>query len=232
MSKVFLRYFLSIFAMALMILVIQYGVLFVQYDVSQKQWMNNVYDDFVSSIESTIRSGSFADYGMNGLLRTVSQISDDRVSGFIVRSADGSEILTFGKTGTGKTLTSFFPQNQKSPDSESVTRKIRNATRINMEISVDHFNRVTAVTVKDVSPIKDLSISMPESFGNEDVIGSVALAVDGEDVYILDLLTYNPRTYEYSKDIINSCFTGLMISLPVCVLLAFVAAWIISSRNA
>ena len=48
MSKVFLRYFLSIFAMALMILVIQYGVLFVQYDVSQKQWMKNAYNDFVT----------------------------------------------------------------------------------------------------------------------------------------------------------------------------------------
>ena len=233
MSKVFLRYFLSIFAMALMILVIQYGVLFVQYDVSQKQWMKNAYNDFVTSVESTIRSGSFADYGMNGLLRTVSQINDDRVSGFIVRSADGSEILTFGKTGTGKTLTSFFPpQNQKGQGDGNVTRKIGNATRINMEITTDYFNRVTSVAVKDVTPIKDLSISLPESFRNEDVIGSVALAVDGEDVYILDLLTYNPRTYEYSKDIINSCFTGLMISLPVCLLLAFVAAWIISSRNA
>ena len=153
MSKVFLRYFLSIFAMALMILVIQYGVLFVQYDVSQKQWMKNAYNDFVTSVESTIRNGSFADYGMNGLLRTVSQINDDRVSGFIVRSADGSEILTFGKTGTGKTLTSFFPpQNQKGQGDGNVTRKIGNATRIDMEITTDYFNRVTSVAVKNVTP--------------------------------------------------------------------------------
>ncbi|MBO4409384.1 MAG: HAMP domain-containing histidine kinase [Spirochaetales bacterium] len=233
MRKVFLRYFLSILAIAVTILVIQYGVLFVQYDVSQKQWMNNVYNDFVTYIENNIRNGSFADYGINGILRTVSQqLDDDRISGFIVRSADGSEVMTFGKTGSGKMLTSFLPQNQRNPSDDNVTKKVSKATRINLEIKLDFFNRVTSVTIKDVSATSNVEISLPASFRDEDVIGSVILAADGEDAVILDLLTYNPRTYEYSKDIINSCLKGLMISLPVCLALALIAAWIISSRNA
>ena len=233
MRKVFLRYFLSILAIAVTILVIQYGVLFVQYDLSQRQWMNNVYNDFVTYIETNISNGSFADYGINGILRTVSQqLDDDRISGFIVRSADGSEVVTFGKTGSGKLLTSFLPQNQRYPSDDTVTKKVAKATRIDMEISFDFFNRISSVTIKGVSATSNVEINMPSTLRDEDVIGSVILAVDGEDAVILDLLTYNPRTYEYSKDIINSCLKGLMISLPVCLAIAFIAAWIISSRNA
>ena len=82
-----------------------------------------------------------------------------------------------------------------------------------------------------MSSAADLDVNLPTVLRDQDIIGSIILAIDGEDSFIVDLLTYSPRTYEYSKDIINSCYRAILISVPICLLIALVAAWIISSRN-
>ena len=231
MRKIFLRYFISIFALALAILSIQFGVLYFQYMHGQNKWMNSVYDDFVAAVKEAITNGSYADYGISSLLNTVSEIGDDRVSGFIVRNAQGDEMLTFGKTPEGRLLTSFTQSGNRASKFETTPTMVSRATRINLAVETD-FNRVTSVDLIDVSEATNVTISLPSSFRDEGVIGSIIIAFNDQDMFIIDLLTFNPRTYQYSKDIINSCIKGLMMSVPVCIIIALIASYIISSRNA
>ena len=224
MTKVFFRYFISIFALAIIIIVIQSAVLFVQYDRSQNKWKNDVYEDFVDSVEDTVSNGKLNDYGISSLMSAVSQIDDDRVSGFILRDANGGNMLSFGKTPEGRILSM---SGQRYSYSTEKKNKVKNRSAINIVTNRFGFGAYAESFQND-----DVEIYLPDSLQSEDIIGSILIFVDGRQAFILDLLTYSPRTYEYSKDIINSCFRGVLFSIPVCLLFALIAAWIISSTNA
>ena len=230
MKKLFFRYFISIFSIAVVVLLVQFGVLLLQYRTSQDRWKNEVYDDFVVSVENAITGGDFTDYGLNGIMMAVSDIDDNRVSGFLLRDASGTNMLAFGKTNEGRMLTSLFPSNQRFQNQGESTTFTGKLTRINLNVVTSDFGIITDLEIGEVTSGKS-EITIPAMLKGQDVIGSIVIAFDGEDSFIIDLLTFNPRTYEYSKDIINSCIKGLMFSIPVCLVFALVAAWIISSRN-
>ncbi len=231
MKKYFLRYFLSIFAIAVIVLIVQFGMLFLQYGVSQKQWQEKVYDDFVVSVQDSINNGSMAGYGLNSILYAVSKIEDDRISGFILRDISGANVVAFGRTAEGRAIQSMSQLSDRQQDGQR-TAKVERATRIDVNSSYNAMTNTLSLVSVAKTETKGVEISLPANLKNEGVIGSVIIAVDGTDAFIIDLLTYSPRTYKYSKDIINSCLKSLIVSIPVCLIIALVAAWIVSSRNA
>lgn len=225
MTKVFLKYFLSIFAIACIVAMFLFGVLVLQYGSSQNSWKTQVYNDFVDSVMDAIENPGLGDFGMNSIFRAVSEINDSRVSGFVIRDVEGSRMFSFGKNPDGRQL-SFSGQYSTSAG-EKRTAKVKNSARVNIATP---FGGSSKVTVESVSR-GSADVDLPSSLQDEDIIGSIIINVDGSDSFIIDLLTYSPRTYEYSKDIINSCFKAILIALPVCLAFALVAAWVISSRN-
>lgn len=231
MRKVFFRYFLSIFAIAVVVMIVQFGMLLLQYGVSQEMWKTKVYDDFVVSVEDSINDGSMAGYGLNTILYAVSNIEDDRISGFILRDISGTSVVAFGRTAEGRALTSMSQMQIRQNEGEKAS-KVKKATRIDVNSSYNAMTNTLSLVSVVKTETKGVEITLPANLKNEGVIGSVVIAVDGTDAFIIDLLTYSPRTYKYSKDIINSCLKSLLISLPVCLVIAAVAAWIVSSRNA
>ncbi|MBO7349275.1 MAG: HAMP domain-containing histidine kinase [Spirochaetales bacterium] len=230
MRKVFFRYFLSILAIAVVVLLVQFGMLILQYGVSQERWKTKVYDDFILSVKDAINDGSVADYGLNSILYTVSNIEDDRISGFILRDISGTNVVAFGRNAEGR-MNSIMSTSQ-APFQNQEPTKVNKATRIDVASTYDARTNTLSLTSVSSVETKNVEISMPANLMNEGIIGSVVIAVDGTDAFIIDLLTYTPRTYKYSKDIINSCLKAMLISLPVCLVIAFIAAWIVSSRNA
>ena len=230
MRKAFFRYFISIFSIAVAVLLIQFGVLLLQYRTSQNRWKNEVYDDFVVAVERVMDDGDFTDYGLNSILMAVSNIDDDRVSGFLLRDSDGSNMVAFGKTAEGRMLTSLFAQNQRFQDEDESTTRTGKLTRINLKATYYDNGMIQDLAIDGVKSGKT-KITLPAQLSGQDVIGSIVIAFDGEDAFIIDLLTFSPRTYEYSKDIINSCIRGLVISIPISLVIALVAAWIVSSIN-
>ena len=228
MKKLFFRYFISIFSIAVVVLLIQFGVLLLQYNISQNRWKVRVYEDFVASSQETMSQGFYEGFGLNSLLVAFSGIDDDRVSGFIIRDVEGYNMISFGKDPEGRLLSSYIPTGARTQnDKTDRTIKVR-ASRLN--IVYDNTHKTGDVSVS-LSSAADLDVNLPTVLRDQDIIGSIILAIDGEDSFIVDLLTYSPRTYEYSKDIINSCYRAILISVPICLLIALVAAWIISSRN-
>ena len=231
MRKVFVRYFLSIFAIAVVVMIVQFGMLVLQYRVSQDQWKTKVYDDFILSVENSINDGSMADYGLNSIYYTVSGIEDDRISGFILRDISGSTMVAFGRNEDGRALNLPVASGKEKEEGKENAR-IKLATRIDVNSTYDPRTRDLSLTSVASVETKGVEISVPDNLRNEGIIGSLVIAIDGTDAFIVDLLTYSPRTYKYSKDIINSCLKSMLISLPICLVIAIVAAWIVSSRNA
>lgn len=228
MKRLFFRYFISIFSIAVIVLLIQFGALLFQYSVSQNRWKVRVYEDFVVYSKDAMSQGFYEGFGLNSLLVAFSGIDDDRVSGFIIRDVEGYNMISFGKDSEGRLLSSYIPTGPRTQnDSSAKTRKVR-ASRLNIVYDSTYKSGDVSVTMSSAA---NIDVNLPTVLRNQDIIGSIILAIDGEDSFIVDLLSYSPRTYEYSKDIINSCYRAILISIPICLLIALVAAWVISSRN-
>ena len=230
MKKLFFKYLISIFSITLITILIQSAMLFLRYSNSQTQWKNSVYEDFVTSLEDSIESGDFKEFGLGVLQNIMNSLDDDRVSGYVVRDVDGSTMFTFGKTSEGNILATMLPSNQKvsGPNTRKITTSSENTTKMNLLVDSDG-----TITVEESASDESYTTSLvvPKAINADDVVGSVILSLNGSNLFIIDLLTYSPRTYAYSKDIINACLETLLLSIPVCLLIALVAAWIISYRN-
>ena len=228
MRRLFFRYFISIFSIAVFVLIVQFSVLFLQYSISQNRWKVRVYEDFVASSQEAMSQGFYEGYGINSLLKAFSGIDEDRVSGFIIRDMEGYNMISFGKDSEGRLLSSVIPSGPRTQnDSSSRTRKVR-ASRISIVYDEIYPSKDISVSVSNAP---EIDVNLSSVFRNQDIIGSIIISINGTDSFIVDLLSYSPRTYEYSKDIINSCYRAILISIPICLLIALVAAWVISSRN-
>ncbi len=235
MKKAFFKYFISIFSITVVILLLQSAILIVQYSISQENWKTTAFNDFVTSLENTIENGQFEDFGLGSLRIVMSSVNDSRVSGYVVRDVNGSTMFTFGKTADGRILATLLPSNQKNASSSEKVlspSSRKNSVRLNLSIDEDS-TEGSSVSVQKQSPysIHQTLLVLPNEIKADDVAGSITLSFEGQDLFIIDLLTYSPRTYAYSKDVLNSCLRAMVVSVPICLVIAICSAWIISSRN-
>lgn len=230
MKKLFFKYLISIFSITLVTILVQGLMLFLRYSDSQTEWKTNAYEDFVTSLESSIESGTFNEFGIGVLQKVMASMDDDRVSGYVVRDVEGSTVFTFGKTSDGSILATMLPANQKisGPNTKTISTRSKNITKLDLTIDS---NGTISVEKGTSSTSYNTSISLPNAINADDVVGSIILSFNGSDLFIIDILTYSPRTYIYSKDIINACLETLLLSIPICLVIALIAAWVISYRN-
>ena len=59
MKRLFFRYFISIFSIAVIVLLVQFSVLLFQYSVSQNRWKVRVYEDFVTCSKEAMSQGFY-----------------------------------------------------------------------------------------------------------------------------------------------------------------------------
>ena len=130
---------------------------------------------------------------------------DDRVSGFTVRNPD-NRILMDARRPDGVPL----------PPPE--IRSIR-------ETSLDF------ITAQDGSVQVNRTEGDVVTEGPGDLYGRINVMLDGVRTYSVDVMLLSPMKYEHSAQIINSCLRSLLISVPVCLVLAFLLAFFISRKN-
>ncbi len=230
MKKLFFKYLISIFSITLITILIQGIMLFLRYSDSQTEWKTNAYTDFVTSLEDSIESGSFSEFGIGVLQKVMNSLDDDRVSGYVVRDVEGSTVFTFGRTSAGNILATMLPANQKvsGSNTKTISNRSKNITRL--DLSIDSSGTISVEKGTSTTSY-NTSLVLPKAINADDIVGSIILSFNGSDVFIIDILTYSPRTYIYSRDVINACLETLLLSIPICLVIALVAAWVISYRN-
>ncbi len=219
MKKLFWRYFLSIFALALGVLLIQTAIPLLEYRASQNEWMMEAYEDFVDSIEKSLADYDFSDLQVSDLVSRLSGLGDERISSMVFLNRMGRIFDPSDKFG-GRQDENNRPEPKGMKDSVKLVSKIDVRTDQNNEVSISSYR---------VDPVE---VVMPQDMGNAPPFGKVIISINGEDVLYIDLLTHTPMTYVYSRDIVKAVLRGLVVSIPACLVMAFVAAWLISSRNA
>ena len=130
---------------------------------------------------------------------------DDRISGFTVRNPEDRVLM-----------------DSRRPDGVSlpppVKRRIKETT---LNFTTNRNGSVQVVRSEGSSVVE----------GPRDLYGRVNVTLDGEESYSVDVMLFSPMKYEHSAQIINSCLRSLLISVPVCLVLAFLMAFFISRKN-
>lgn len=226
MKKLFFKFFFSIVAITVLSLAVQNGLLLAKYSQSQREWRQVTYNDFVENLQNNLMQSSFPDFSVDSISLFSPALTDSRVSGFLVRDQEGRIAFTVGQTTEGIVLSTLAPQNMLIADyGYSVSAK-SNQTILNIR-----YNR-GYVSIERTDYIDEESnYYIPNGISANDVIGTVTIQFEGCTLSSIDILSYTPRTYKYSKDIINSCFHTLLVTIPICLLIALVFAWVISSKN-
>ncbi len=228
MKKYFFRYFAYIFFISILIIAIQSGSIFFQYRTGLDAWKRSIFDACIDDLESNLGRSMFPKIKIDGLDLFGSIAHDNRISGYLVRNSEGAITLTVGQTPDGRVLASVL-----SPDEKITDRKKVKSKRLEMTLnaSLNEDNGAFSIQRSRITTKRSESF-VPRDVAATDILGSITVAYMDDVLLTFDILTYTPRTYIYSKQIIEPIFKSLLISFPVCFLIAFSGAWFVSSRNA
>lgn len=218
MRSYFFKHFIIVFLLAVTVILIQTGFIVFQYQSSQRDWKESIFVDYVNSLSEKIENRQSLFDVASGIGEIISSgdVSDNRISGILVSNSFGKTVFVYGKTVNGR------PFGQEIP--VSVSGYVNSAT---IEVNSSDY---TVETVFD-DYLETETVMIPSNVKANDLAGSVSVFSDGKLLFTVHLLSFSPRTYVYSKDVINSCFKSMLYSIPVCLIIALISAWIISKRN-
>lgn len=225
MKKYFLRYLVYILLITLCSIAFLSGFTFYQYRSGGKAWKNAIYESCVSELEGSLKSSTYPDLKIDGLNLFGSIAGDKRISGYLVRNSSGAVILTVGQTPGGEVLASFFDEENITTGKEVKTK--RRSIVINVSTSTDD----VFIIERTSDTILKNKTFLPDFIDNNDILGSITVSFTGDELFSVDILSYSPRTYIYSKQIVNPILKSLLFSVPLSILIAIAGAYVVSSRN-
>ena len=205
-------------------------------------WSSQVFDEFADKVSDSLdtadfsKNSSFYDYVFSNV--------SERISGFVLRSTHGGQMLTFGQSGKGKIipqLSSFVDNNytymqhaSSSSSSQGGSSVVEiNAPKYRLDITIsDPFGLV----VKDasISPTGNkgkVSVAYPSSISRADVAGTMEVYINGSLYAYLDVLVYSVDYYNPTKFILREVYRVLLYSIPLALFLSFILAYFVSKRT-
>lgn len=217
MRKYFFRYFLGIFSITVVTLIIQTVFLLNRYKSSEADWQHGTYRMLVDYVENSLAdTGVIADPA--GLFETY---RDDRISGIIIKDGAGDIVSAVGKSPMGVPLPEPPGRYASMPSGKMREKRIEETVFRIADGVVEKQYGSTTVSVGEAGPGSYI----------KDVFGRIVVQTDSQTLFSAELLIFTPMTYGNSMGVIRSCLKSLIISVPVCLVFALLAAWYISSRN-
>ncbi|MCR4677065.1 MAG: HAMP domain-containing histidine kinase [Sphaerochaetaceae bacterium] len=222
MKKYFWRNFILIFSVAVITLVIQNGILFLQYNSSQNQWKKEAYSDFVKSadLKITISEG---DTELQTIYDYIDGFNAVKISGYAIEDKDGNTVMEIRKEPGDST--------DLHPADIPLEREQFSGTGGVPGIgpAPDGINPPSSKP-DDMPQVPEIPENHSFGQGMGDFVGSIDITVN-DTPYRVKLYAYSPMNFEYTKDIINSCYRSIIIAVPVCLLIALVISFFISRNN-
>ncbi len=208
-------------------------------------WSSRVFDEFASNVERSLDNADL-DNADNIYDYVFSNVSE-RISGFVLRNANGAQMLTFGQSGNGTfiaQLASFVDNNFTYI--EDISNKAATTTSINKTTTylLDEPKYELDITMKN--PLGDEiesvsfyktdkrgkeSISYPASIRKGDIAGTISVVINGENAAYLDVLVYSVDYYTPTQFILQEVYKVLAFTIPIILIVGFVLAYVVSKRT-
>ena len=244
MRHQFVRLFLSIVLIAFAVIAVQCLVIFFGNWYAAHGWKNMVFEDFISSIRSSIDNLDEAD-SSNVMNMMISRTSE-RISGLLVRDQQGRFVLSLGTSPAGEQMPS--PEARRSmsvPQIPQSRMKLSYSTSINYtDVTIPaprymlSLNTVPGTMIPDDVELSedhdgaDMLVSLPSIVVDQDIAGTIRIAINGETVGYLDVLVYRMDTYAPTLFAVRALLISFVASLPVALIVSAVLAAVVSRWNA
>ncbi|MCR5760788.1 MAG: HAMP domain-containing histidine kinase [Sphaerochaetaceae bacterium] len=220
MKRYFWRNFILIFSVAVITLGVQLGILIIQYRSSRGDWVDSVYSDFVGKVDSKLEYSGEARSEVDLVYDYIESLDDNRISMYRVYDSEGNEVQTIRRNPEfNNSLSHEEPQSRPSlstPPSISEPSGGPPSLPDSAAPSMDHG-----------APANEDPLSSVDG----DFVGAFELEVGENEVYTVQLYSYNPATYTYTKDLVNSFIRSVLISVPVCLVIAVILSLLVSRNN-
>lgn len=249
MRNQFFRLFLSIILIIIAVLLTQVFLLMAINVKIKSVWADEVMNEFADSIEKSIYS--FKSSSSDSVLNLMVQSSSERISGLIVRDANGDVALTLGFNSRGIPV----PQLTSSTNINSYYTAHNNTGRFKASVESENstvtysldspkyeiaLSTVEAGDSKIVTDIefnklansrKSQLVVYPSTIKKADVAGSVLITMNGEPSVYIDVIAYNLDYYNPTKFVVYNLLKGFSCTIPVAILISILLAYYVSKRN-
>lgn len=227
MKKLFLKMFLNIMGIMLIVLIFQCIILFVANIRAQAQWKTTVVEAYVGRLQRTLLLDMpDAGWSSSTIASAFMDASDDRISGLVISDAQGKPLMTLGKDPRGVILS-----RPDEPDHETVTVK-SNTPVYDIFLTQRQSGWAVQIAVESAPGEAESDRRVPVRVKRADVAGSVMLHVNGTPFVSVDILTFNPFTYAQTAKLFTSLLGVFLWSLPLSLLISLVLGSMVSRRNA
>lgn len=220
--SLFLRMFLSIMMIVVVILVTQVLVVAAMFTAQSHRFEKDVFDTFTYELQSALDIGTEAGamWDLRSVIPLLHMAADDRVSGIILRDAQGRTILTSGKTPSGTALPDFYLTVERItlPDADPVQ-------------PVSSVQRVFLKSSEQGSVNKIIFSQYPDPVRKQDIVGTIMLYGDREESVLLgsvDLLVFSPMYYNLTALLLRRMVMAFVITIPIALVIALIGAHLVA----
>ena len=244
MHHQFLRLFLSIVLVVMILVIVQIAMVAVgNYQVMANGWKNSVFTEFVESVSKTIQQIGTADISSVVNLATIN--SSERISGIIIRDKEGNYAASLGVSPSsekiptpaaiGRVAVPADSRLQLSYQSEIdyETVKVPNPQYELMIVTADNGGYITSISLRPIAGSRGFTrVKLPEIVTDQDIAGTIAVSVDGESFCYVDVLVYKLGYYAPTAFALKMLIDIFAVSLPTACIAALIFAAIFSRRVA
>ena len=243
MRKQFFRLFISIVFIVLAAIVFQLVSISLFSRSLVYVWSSQVFDEFAENVDNSLKKADFK--GTKNIYDYVFSNVSERISGFILRSSEDGQMLTFGQSGKGKiipqlssyvnnTFTYMQHVSPTSPLLESGGNVLEiNAPKYRIDITIPNpFGmEVTDAVFSSTEYKGKVSVTYPQSITRSDVAGTIEIFINDSLSAYLDVLVYSVDYYTPTKFILREVYKVLGYSIPIALVLSFILAYVLSRRT-
>lgn len=252
MRNIYLRLLFSIVLITVCVMTAQTLILFASVLSLQKSWKQEVFEAYVGSLEENIASKE-GDISLADLMSYLISSAPDRVSGLLIRDDVGDVSISIGSSSRGE----YIPQLQDSGslDNDSFGGRIVlpktfsisvNTTReyhvedvrraaYTIDLSSHVEGREIVIDGFSISPSGEtgyVDVKLPSVISAGDIAGTIRFLNNGNVYGYVDILVYDLDVYGPTYMIIHNTTRVFFYFLPIAILIALVAGYFISKRNA
>ena len=230
-SSLFFRLFASIMTITVVILLVQFIVVAVMFTIQSRQFENEVFSVYKERLQQalTVASKSEVEWNLQSIGPVLKMAADDRISGLILRDAEGNTVLTFGKTPRGIAIPEF-EIDRNDPSYMSLPEKTWyfSPTISKVYIKTDDESIVRTVVMPEYpAPVRE-----------QDIVGTITLYANPAQTEVfgsVDVLVFSPLNYTITALLLRRMVAAFVITIPIALIIALVGAQVVArsvSRHA
>lgn len=243
----FFRLLLGIVLVTIIILFFQFTMVSLLHFKMERNWKNSVFSEFIEELKNKIQeegelkldsifSPVFLDLAISSC--------SERVLGLIV--SRNNQVKLFERK-IEKPLYLPPPKDRKKEIKRVPIKDFGEIKEVEYDSSVsqsisykdskallsinENSKGIISVESTKLENSKQNQIKVPEFVKKEEIAGSVIIYFNGEELGVVNVLVFNVNKYSPTKYVLSETLKAFFITFPLCVLISFFAAWIISKKN-